>query len=210
MPEQPADPKSPAEELVDLLVFAPLGIALECLEKLPGFVERGRKQANFAQSIGKMALGGFARRPTPSKPTSAKTEPGKSQTAKTQAAKTQAAKHQGAGNSSPENQSPAVAGEAAAAKPTKQAATKKTSAKKTSPKTTKPAAKKTPAADQPARDTAVPDAEPIPGYASMTARQIIAVLDSLTPASLDALEAAENAGKSRVTVLRAINAQRAH
>lgn len=71
-----SDPKSAAEELVDMVFFAPLGLALECLDRFPELVARGRKQTSFAQSLGKMALGGFGRRtpssrPEPSTPPSA-------------------------------------------------------------------------------------------------------------------------------------------
>ena len=65
-----AEPKSAAEELVDMVFFAPLGLALECLDRFPDLVARGRKQTRFAQSLGKMALGGLARKQPPASPPS--------------------------------------------------------------------------------------------------------------------------------------------
>lgn len=148
----PDDPKSPAEELVDLVVFGPLGLALEYLERFPDFVQRGRKQANFAQSIGKMALGGFARRPAPTR-----------------------------------TSTPAKASEV--------------------PKRQAPAPS-TPVETQADEPLAGSTDEPLPGYAAMTAREVIAAVEGLSLQALTALEAAETAGKNRVTVLRAVQAQR--
>lgn len=53
-------------ELVELLVFAPVGAVLDMLDRYPDHVERGRKQVKFAQNLGKMAMGGFGgSRPAP-------------------------------------------------------------------------------------------------------------------------------------------------
>lgn len=48
--------KSPVDQAVDLVVFAPLGFALEARKLLPSFVERGRQQVQMARMIGKFAV----------------------------------------------------------------------------------------------------------------------------------------------------------
>lgn len=48
--------KGPAEHAVDLVVFAPIGFALEARNLLPTFVERGRQQVQMARMIGQFAV----------------------------------------------------------------------------------------------------------------------------------------------------------
>ena len=64
-------------ELVELMVFAPVGAVLDMLDRYPEHVERGRKQVKFAQNLGKMAMGGFggARPASASKPRPRPAEP---------------------------------------------------------------------------------------------------------------------------------------
>lgn len=50
------DPKGPAEHAVDLVVFAPIGFALEAKNLLPTFIERGRQQVTMAKVIGRFAV----------------------------------------------------------------------------------------------------------------------------------------------------------
>jgi hypothetical protein len=49
-----SDQKSPVDRALDVLVFAPLGLALEARRLLPGFVERGRQQATTQVTLAKM------------------------------------------------------------------------------------------------------------------------------------------------------------
>jgi hypothetical protein len=53
---QVTEEKSPVEQAVDLLVYAPLGFALEARELLPRWVDRGRQQVTMARMIGKFAV----------------------------------------------------------------------------------------------------------------------------------------------------------
>ena len=46
----------PVEQAIELLVFAPLGFALEARTLLPRFVERGRNQVGLARVVGKFAV----------------------------------------------------------------------------------------------------------------------------------------------------------
>lgn len=48
--------KRPVEQAVDLVVFAPIGFALEARRLLPTFVERGRQQVQMARMIGQFAV----------------------------------------------------------------------------------------------------------------------------------------------------------
>ncbi|HVL93500.1 MAG TPA: hypothetical protein VM264_09155 [Acidimicrobiales bacterium] len=54
-------PRSPVDQALDLLVFAPLGLAATAAEHLPDLVARGRqnweRQANMARVVGQFAVG---------------------------------------------------------------------------------------------------------------------------------------------------------
>ena len=50
------DEKKPLEQAVELVVFAPIGFALEAKRLLPSFVERGRQQVNMAKMVGQFAV----------------------------------------------------------------------------------------------------------------------------------------------------------
>jgi len=49
------DESSPADQLVDLLVYAPVGIALEAVDNLPKFIERGKSQVTLGRFVAKAA-----------------------------------------------------------------------------------------------------------------------------------------------------------
>lgn len=51
-----SDDKRPVEQAVELVVFAPLGLALEAKRLLPTFVARGRQQVQMAKMIGQFAV----------------------------------------------------------------------------------------------------------------------------------------------------------
>jgi hypothetical protein len=54
------EPKSPVEQALDLLVYAPLGLILTAREELPRIIDRGRRQASgqvsTARLLGQMAV----------------------------------------------------------------------------------------------------------------------------------------------------------
>lgn len=50
------DHKRPLEAALDLVVYAPLGFALEARKLLPSFTERGRNQVQMARMIGQFAV----------------------------------------------------------------------------------------------------------------------------------------------------------
>lgn len=49
------DDSTPADQLVDLLVYAPVGIALEAVDNLPKFIERGRSQVTLGRFVARAA-----------------------------------------------------------------------------------------------------------------------------------------------------------
>ncbi len=53
---QVTDDKTPVEQAVDLVLFAPIGFALEARKLVPTFVERGRQQVQMARVIGQFAV----------------------------------------------------------------------------------------------------------------------------------------------------------
>jgi hypothetical protein len=55
-PEHANIPRRVVEELVDVLVFAPVGLASTVLEELPGLVEKGRNRLTVARTIGQFAV----------------------------------------------------------------------------------------------------------------------------------------------------------
>ena len=53
------DNKTPVDQLLDLFVYAPLGLALTARDQLPDLIERGRKQVTQQTTLAKM-MGQFA------------------------------------------------------------------------------------------------------------------------------------------------------
>jgi len=51
-----AHESDPVEALLDLLLYAPLGLVTQFDELLPGLIERGRSQAAMARTIGEFAV----------------------------------------------------------------------------------------------------------------------------------------------------------
>ena len=53
------DNKTPVDQLLDLFVYAPLGLALTARDQLPALIEKGRSQVNQQTTLAKM-MGQFA------------------------------------------------------------------------------------------------------------------------------------------------------
>ena len=49
------DDSSSADQLVDLFVYAPVGIALEAVDNLPKFIERGKSQVTLGRFVARAA-----------------------------------------------------------------------------------------------------------------------------------------------------------
>ena len=55
--DQPRDePKGPLEQLIDLTVFAPIGLFMSLDEVLPQLVEKGHQHVKVARYFGRMAV----------------------------------------------------------------------------------------------------------------------------------------------------------
>jgi len=177
-----------ADSALDLLVYAPLGLALAARDAVPGLVARGRaevaNQARAANMVGRMAAqqgcreaerlvrmwlpgvaGSSAGRPRPPTPSAAPSPPVASE---------------------------ADAGPASPARPA--SGTSSGSA----PASQEPPAEA--ALDRTARSQALA----IPGYDTLSASQVVARLDGLTDHQLEAVATYEAAGRSRRTVLTRI------
>jgi hypothetical protein len=178
----------PAEQLLDVLVYAPLGLLLEARDLLPKLAEKGRQrmgpQVTVARMIGEMAVRQGQRRaekvvermrqqnsagaPVRPTPAAAPTEP--------------AAPSPGNGHRPPDAASSAAAGGAAAAP-----------------------------APSPAAGGAAPGSSSlaIPGYDTLSASQVVPRLEGLSVAELEAVRAYEEATRARKTVLTRIDQLRA-
>lgn len=49
------DDSNPTEQLLDLFVYAPVGIALEAVDNLPKFIERGKSQVTLGRFVARSA-----------------------------------------------------------------------------------------------------------------------------------------------------------
>jgi hypothetical protein len=54
-PDQPPG-RSPVDQVLDYVVYAPLGLALDARTLLPGLVDRGRTQVGMARMVGELAV----------------------------------------------------------------------------------------------------------------------------------------------------------
>lgn len=172
------DEKNHADRALELLLFAPLGLALSARELLPQLVERGRQQVNGQVTIAKM-LGQFA------------VQQGTVEAEKAfDRARTQvqtALEQLGVLN----DQQPPRPAAAASASPPPPPRTDRapTPLPVRDERTTAPAAK------APAPELAIPD------YDSLSASQVLPRLSALTPSELEAVRSHEAAHRGRKTIL---------
>jgi len=213
--------RDPIDDVMDLLVFAPIGLALELRNLLPGLAERGRRQVNFARSVGQMATNSAKSASQPPQPKKAAPESATSKKAAPKAAaKEEPDKAKMKAGPKKATAKKKAAPKAAAEKPSsKKKAAPKTGTKKTGTKrtgTTKTAARKDPAKKAAARKTPATKAaaepvavrplrEIIQNYDSMSARDIIGSLGQLTETDLEVIRTYEAANRGRVTVLNRVN-----
>ncbi len=54
--EAVTDDKSPVEHAVEVVVYAPIGFAVEVGKMIPTFVERGRQKVQMAKMVGQFAV----------------------------------------------------------------------------------------------------------------------------------------------------------
>ncbi|QXC61961.1 hypothetical protein KSP35_03840 [Aquihabitans sp. G128] len=166
------DDKRPVDQAVELVLFAPIGFALEARRLLPSFVERGKQQVAMAKMIGQFAV------------KQGQTE-GKARLSKAQeqaeAILTEFGLRPADGGDEPDPVAPVAAAPAPSPAP-------------------KPAA--TPRAAKPAvRSSAAATGLAIPDYDSLAASQVIPRLAGLEAAELEAVRSYEAGHRGRKTIL---------
>lgn len=71
----PQPHKETLEQWLDILVYAPLGFALDSNKPTADLAARGRKHMEAARLLGRMALEGFSTQPAPDAPADANQQP---------------------------------------------------------------------------------------------------------------------------------------
>ena len=179
MPDVPGEERSPVDQLVDLFVYAPVGLALTVMESLPELVEKGRQrvttQTARATMIGEFGVkqAGKEARKRLDDVTELLSDLGVFPGART----------------APTGGAPATAGSTA-------------STESPEPSTNGKAA----SADAPAAEPR-PDgsALAIPGYDTLSASQVVQRLAGLSADELEAVRAYEEATRGRRTILSKIS-----
>jgi hypothetical protein len=207
--------KTPAERALDILVFAPLGLALSARDLLPTLVEKGRQQltgqVTQARVIGQFAVQQGSK------------EAGKAFERARSSAESTLSARLGENGSDPapatEARQPAApsteARQPAASRPTPPPARPTPTQRRPSPTAATP----TPAAAGPAPAPEPVRAEPaptpgtpaplagtlaIPAYDSLSASQVVPRLSGLSPAELEAVRTYEAAHRGRKTILNRV------
>ena len=182
-----SDDKSLPDQAVEAILYAPLGIALDVLDRLPTWVARGKSQATLTRLVGKMAV-----------------QKGQSEiegvVSDIFGVKLGApSSEESDGSDKPDNSDTSETSETSAkakpaAKPKSGKPAKDTPAKDT--KAAKPKSKKPKAVL--AEDLA------LESYGTLTASQIVKRLDALSAKQLEAVRLFEEANRHRVTILNRI------
>lgn len=169
--------QDPAEQLLDLLVYAPLGLLLEARDLVPKLAEKGRRrmggQVTVARMIGEMAVRQGQRR----------------------AEKVVQGLRAQQGRSIPDGPAP---GSGAGAGPANGHGPRPSGG--TGPATPDRAGAEPGAAAAPAVSSLA-----IPGYDTLSASQVVPRLEGLSAGELDAVRAYEEATRARKTVLTRID-----
>lgn len=221
-----ADNKSPLEQALDLLVYAPLGLALTAQEELPKLVEKGRSRVSgqmmMAKMIGQFAvqtgqkeaerqvkkaverLGDLGVRPPniPSPSPAPATAPAVATTAPPEAA----AGTEAAAAASPPAAAAAAASGASAPASSKTAA-KPQQGRRQQANPQQAAVSTNRATNGSTNGGGVPsvDTLAIPGYDSLSAGQVVQRLAGLSGDELDAVARYETATRHRKTILSRVS-----
>lgn len=188
------DEKTPLDQAVELLVFAPIGLALTARDELPKLIERGRQQVTGQVAMAKM-IGQFA------------VAQGQREAEKVVK---QAGERLGdlglGGRPAPSGAPATTASASASAAPSAPTAATPPSAGNGSSATSAPAA---PVAGTAATRTSAAspsdDHLAIPGYDALSASQVVQRLAGLSSAELEAVRAYEAGNRGRKTVLHRIS-----
>ena len=189
------DEKTPLDQALELLVFAPIGLALTARDELPKLIERGRQQVTGQVAMAKM-IGQFA------------VAQGQREAEKVVK---QAGERLGdlglGGRPAPSGAPATTASASASAAPSAPTAATPPSAGNGSSATSAPAA--APVAGTAATRTSAAspsdDHLAIPGYDALSASQVVQRLAGLSSAELEAVRAYEAGNRGRKTVLHRIS-----
>jgi hypothetical protein len=209
--------KTPAERALDLLVYAPLGLALSARDLLPSLVEKGRQQLS-GQVTQARVIGQFAVQ-------QGSKEAGKAFEKARSSAESTLSARLGENGAAPAP-APAPAPAATAPSPAREpAATPRPAPARVRPAPTEvrptptttaaptPAAAGPAPAPEPVRAEPPPDAGApaplagtlaIPAYDSLSASQVVPRLSGLSPAELEAVRDYEVAHRGRKTILNRV------
>lgn len=186
------DEKTPLDQAVELLVFAPIGLALTARDELPKLIERGRQQVTGQMAMAKM-IGQFA------------VAQGQREAEKVVKQAGERLGDLGLGGRPAPSGAPATT--AAPSTPASASAATPPSAGNGSSATSAPAA--APVAGTAATRTSAAspsdDHLAIPGYDALSASQVVQRLAGLSSAELEAVRAYEAGNRGRKTVLHRIS-----
>ena len=182
------DEKTPLDQALELLVYAPIGLAITAREELPRFIERGRSQVTGQLAMAKM-IGQFA------------VAQGQREAEKVVKQAAERLEDLGVGGRS----APAPAARPAPAAATATATTNGASAPASgtvlsSDKGPRPGAASTPTTAASTND----DHLAIPGYDALSASQVVTRLAGLSSDELEAVRAYEAGARGRKTILHRI------
>lgn len=178
------DDRTPVDWALDLLVYAPLGLALEARSLLPRLVERGRQQVTGQVTMARV-VGQFA------------VQQGRVEAEKRLATVWEQAEGLLASRNGAPSPAPSAPPDAASAAPEAPAPVADEGA---------PAAEPPPPAEPPTAPRSAPDAGrlAIPDYDSLSASQVVPRLAGLSPDELEAVRAYEAETRGRKTILNRI------
>ncbi|MGI8663593.1 MAG: hypothetical protein ACR2LQ_10335 [Acidimicrobiales bacterium] len=172
-----SEPKKPLEQVIDLFIYAPLGLLMNADEVIPNLIERGRQQVTMARMFGQMAV------------QQGQVEAGKAATKLQDQASEVVGQITGTRSTSrPETPRPVA-----------------TSAPSTGNAQPARAPRPAPTLARPSPAPEVA-ALAIPDYDSLSASQVVPRLEGLAPGELDAVRTYEGANRGRKTILSKITA----
>jgi hypothetical protein len=193
------DRNTPLEQLLDLMVFAPFGLAVTIAEELPQMADKGRARLSqrtaAARLVGQLAVAEGRRRlgvtPPPAPPAPRTAPPD----ASTGPASPPVPPAPGGSTAPPPPRGSATPPPGGQGAPTSTSARRRAVAPA-------PAASAAPAVADPLRSS---DQLAIPGYDSLSASQVVQRLASLSPSELEAVRAYESAHRGRRTILARVS-----
>jgi hypothetical protein len=192
------DQRNPVDELVDLFVYAPIGMLYEYDEVIPRLIKRGKSQVQVARLLGRMAMSGTGQ------DVMGKVAGGVASSVAKQITEVGAAIGLAPPTETDRERSPA---------PPPPGPGSTTDSPPPPPHPSPPAVEAVQAAEaveaaQDEADEALEDQDPaeapqlpIAGYDDLTAKEIIGLLDDLSPAQRDRVRSHEQANRARKTVL---------